>query len=313
MAKKQALGRGLGALLGGDENVAASGRVGRGLLSSMDGGQHAGHAGNTPGQPTVIGAISTININSISENPDQPRRNFDEQALEELASSIRRYGIIQPIAVRKIEGGYQLISGERRLRASKIAGLSEIPAYIRMVSANDEMLKLALVENIQRENLNALDIALSYRGIQQAGNYTQEELGKIVGKDRATVSNYMRLLDLPADVQLAITENKISMGHARAILAADSPEKQVELLRAIFAKRLSVRQVETLAAKKPVSSSVRVKKIQEVPFADKVAELSQKINAEVSVKMARGGKGTISITFPSKDDFEKILDVLIQK
>ncbi|MDR1740200.1 MAG: ParB/RepB/Spo0J family partition protein [Bacteroidales bacterium] len=311
MAKKQALGRGLGALLGGDDNITTGGRVGRGLLSSTD-GQHVAHAAGGV-QPTVIGAISTININSISENPDQPRRNFDEQALEELATSIREHGIIQPITVRKIEGGYQLISGERRLRASKIAGLSEIPAYIRMVSENKNMLELALIENIQRENLNALDIALSYQGIQQAGNYTQEELSKRVGKDRATISNYLRLLNLPADVQLAITENRISMGHARAMLAADNPEKQVELLRAIFEKHLSVRQVETLAAKKPVSKGVSTKKIQEVPFADKVAELSKKINADVGVKMARGGKGSISITFPSKDHFEKILNVLIEK
>ncbi|MDR1974760.1 MAG: ParB/RepB/Spo0J family partition protein [Bacteroidales bacterium] len=301
-AKKQSgLGRGLDALLG-DSKLITENRGGRGLLHSADEAQLT----------KVIGSISTIDINSITENPDQPRKNFDEVALAELADSIREHGIIQPITVRKIENGYQLISGERRLRASKIAGLKEIPTYIRMVSEDKDMLELALIENIQRENLNALDIALSYQGIQQAGQYTQEELSKRVGKDRATISNYLRLLNLPADVQLAITENRISMGHARAILGVDTPEKQVELLRAILTKSLSVRQVEKLAKKHPAVAGAGAKKQTIVPFEDKVAELSKKLNVEVGVKVGRGGKGVLSVGFSSKEELEKILDALIQ-
>ncbi|MDR2557123.1 MAG: ParB/RepB/Spo0J family partition protein [Bacteroidales bacterium] len=300
MAKKQALGEGIGKLLGGiDERIIADKPLGRGLLHALGGTQAA-----------VIGSITTIDINSITENPDQPRKNFDNVALEELAASIKAHGIIQPITVRKCENGYQLISGERRLRASKIAGLREIPAYIRMVSEDKDMLELALIENIQRENLNAIDIALSYRGIQDAGNYTQEELSKRVGKDRTTISNYLRLLALPSDVQLAITENRISMGHARAILTADSPEKQVELLRAILTKHLSVRQVEALAKKKSKSSTT-VRKPTSVPFADKVAALSEKTGTEVAVKVMRGGKGLLTMQFSSLDELNKILDTII--
>ncbi|MDR0762946.1 MAG: ParB/RepB/Spo0J family partition protein [Bacteroidales bacterium] len=301
MAKKQALGEGIGKLLGGiDERVVTDRPSGRGILHTLGGGT----------QTAVIGSITTINLDSITENPDQPRKNFDEVALNELASSIKEHGIIQPITVRKTNTGYQLISGERRLRASKIAGLREIPAYIRMVSEDKNMLELALIENIQRENLNALDIALSYKGILDASNYTQDELSKRVGKDRATISNYLRLLALPSDVQLAITENKISMGHARAILTADTPEKQVKLLRVTLAKHLSVRQVETLA-KKISREGVATKKTIVVPFADKVVALSDKTGMDIAVKVARGGKGTFTAHFSSLDELEKILDTLI--
>jgi ParB family chromosome partitioning protein len=301
MAKKQALGEGIGKLLGGIDSIDKP--SGRGILHTLGGGSI---------QTAVIGSITTININSITENPDQPRKNFDEVALNELASSIREHGIIQPITVRKMDNGYQLISGERRLRASKIAGLREIPAYIRMVSEDKNMLELALIENIQRENLNALDIALSYKGIQDASGYTQEELSKRVGKDRTTISNYLRLLALPSDVQLAITENKISMGHARAILTADSPEKQVELLRATLAKHLSVREIEALARKKSAGKKgAAAKKTIVVPFENIIADLSAKIGTEIAVKVARGGKGTLTIQFSSLAELEKILDTLV--
>ena len=258
MAKKQALGEGIGRLLGGigSEHSVTGNPSSRGILHSLN---------SMPA--VVIGSITTININSITENPDQPRKKIDEVTLKELASSIKEHGIIQPIMVRKSGDGYQLISGERRLRASKMAGLREIPAYIRMVSEDKDMLELALIENIQRENLNAIDIALSYKGIQDAGNYTQEELSKRVGKDRTTISNYLRLLALPSEVQLAITENKISMGHARALLTASNPEKQVELLRAILIKHLSVRQVEALAKRKSgAKKGVMMSRSAAIPF-----------------------------------------------
>ncbi len=228
MAKRQALGRGLSALL----DNASSAPEPRPL--------EKGSIGN------VAGSIAMLNIAQIEANPFQPRTKFDETALNELAHSISELGIIQPLTVRKIAANkYQLISGERRFRASQIAELDEIPAYIR--TANDqEMLEMALVENIQRENLDAIEIAISYQRLIEECNLTQEKLSDRVGKNRATVSNYLRLLRLPADIQIAIIEKQLTMGHARALITVEDPAVQMRIFKQVLREDLSVRKTEAL-------------------------------------------------------------------
>src|SRR6478609_8840932 len=223
--KRNALGRGLSALLEDADNV-KSAKL----------------------EPTThpISVINEIPLDQIEVNPYQPRTHFDQEALKELSESIKLQGIIQPITVRQLsKNQYQLISGERRLQASKLAGLTQITAYIR--TANDQqMLEMALIENIQRENLNAIEVALSYQRLMTECNLKQEELGDRVGKNRATVSNYLRLLKLPPDIQAAIRDTRISMGHARAIIAMDKAEQQLYVFNRILSEGLSVRQVEEL-------------------------------------------------------------------
>ncbi|MEZ7955323.1 MAG: ParB/RepB/Spo0J family partition protein, partial [Bacteroidales bacterium] len=223
--KKSALGRGLGALIS-DANSLNLGR------------QHTGE-----GEPGFA-SISEISIGKIVANPYQPRSSFDKEALDELADSIKTLGLIQPITVRQIEDGtFQIISGERRFRASQLAGLSTIPAYIR--KADDQgMLEMAIVENIQRENLDSIEIALSFQRLIEECSLTQEEMAERVGKKRATITNYLRLLKLPAEIQLAIRAGKITMGHAKALLSLDSPSKQLKICSTIVEKDLSVREVE---------------------------------------------------------------------
>ena len=191
-------------------------------------------------------SINEIDIDLIHANPSQPRQDFDQQALEDLAASIGHIGIIQPITLRQEEDGtYLIVAGERRFRAAQIAGLETIPAYIRKVS-DDDVMEMALIENIQREDLNAIEIALAYQQLQSRHGFTQEELATRVGKSRATVANFMRLLRLPAEIQLALKEKKLSMGHARAILPIEEPEQQVKLFHRIADQDLSVRKVEAL-------------------------------------------------------------------
>lgn len=292
-AKKQALGRGLSALLSTPDTDIMS-RDNRGT--------------------TVVGAIAQIKLTQVEANPFQPRTEFEEIALQELCDSIKVHGIIQPITVRKINADkYQLISGERRFRASKMAGLTEIPAYIR-IATDAQMLEMALVENIQRENLNSIEVALSYQALMDECNLTQEQLSEKVGKNRSTITNYLRLLKLPAEVQLDIRDEKISMGHARAIINIDTPEKQIDIVRQIIEKDLSVREVETLVREMNVSPVIKqkIKKNITLPIPHQSFSnfYAQKLNTKIEVKRNKKGKGSILIHFSSDKDFERILTEL---
>src|SRR3990170_3675900 len=234
MSKKKALGRGLSALL--SDNTPED-KLDVDIQSPAI----------PPGSP--VSGIAEIPIEEIEVNPFQPRTHFDQEALQELSESIKVHGIIQPITVRRLTTNqYQLISGERRFHASRLAGLKTIPAYIR--SANDQqMLEMALIENIQRENLNAIEIALSYQRLISECSLKQDELGERVGKNRATVTNYLRLLRLPPDIQIAVRDNKLSMGHARAIINVENPDKQLYIFKKTLEEDLSVRKVEELVRK----------------------------------------------------------------
>ena len=310
--KRNALGRGLDALLGDSgfginaPEMAADNPV----VPQKDDRQTLRHAYEEAEQ-SVIGAIAAIDIDLIDVNPQQPRTQFDEQALQELSDSIKEHGIIQPLTVRKHGKRYQLISGERRLRASKRAGLAEVPVYIRMANEN-EMLEMGLVENIQREELNAMDIALSYQALADAYQYSQDEVSKRVGKDRSTVTNYMRLLKLPAEVQLALKNNEISMGHARALLAEANPKKQVDWVRRIKEKGLSVRAVEQgLRQDKPArKAGGEAKPVLPEWCVEDSRKLSEKLETAVEVRKQKGGKGSLQIHFSSEKELRQILNRL---
>ncbi|KQS26934.1 ParB/RepB/Spo0J family partition protein [Dyadobacter sp. Leaf189] len=294
--KMTGLGRGLGALLQDSEKVNNSRTTSR--LPAAE----------------VVGSMNEINLDQIEANPYQPRTKFDQEALQELADSIRVQGIIQPITVRQLaEDSYQLISGERRLQASKLIGLDTIPAYVR--TANDQqMLEMALIENIQRENLNSIEIALSYQRLILECNLKQEELGIRVGKNRTTVNNYIRLLKLPPVIQAALRDNKISMGHARAIITINSDQSQLKIFNKIIEEGWSVRKVEdevrklgmmsssSLTDKKPVTINQEIKSLQ--------FQLSSFFGAKVSVKSNENHKGEIKIPFTSQDELKKILETL---
>lgn len=290
--KKKALGRGLSAILESPETD----------ITSRDiSGEY------------VVGAIAHVAVEKIEPNPFQPRMQFNEEELAELMLSIQSQGIIQPITVRKMGyDKYQLISGERRLKASKLAGLTEIPAFIRI--ANDEqMLELALVENIQREELNPLEIAISFQRLLDECQLKQEDLSKKVGKDRSTVANYIRLLKLPTEVQIAIRDKKITMGHARALITVEDVKTQVVILHRIFEKKLSVRQVEDIVRNlvpgkhltthnEPAVLPVKFEKIRD--------SLTRKLNTRVDVKVHAKGDGTIIIPFRSDEEFDRIITKL---
>jgi len=261
-------------------------------------------------QPSSIGHIK---ISDIATNPYQPRTEFDQVALNELADSIRIQGLIQPITVRKADGGgYQLISGERRLRASKLAGLTEIPSYIRL--ANDQqMLEMALIENIQRENLNAIEVALSFQRMLEECNLKQEQLGERVGKNRSTVTNYLRLLKLPPAIQISIRDQKISMGHARALINVESVDKQLFIHQEIIDKGLSVRKVEELV--RSINSLQLKPKSEQQPKASfeyqkLQKDLASRFATKVKLKVGENGKGAIEIPFVSNDDLSRILELL---
>ncbi|HOI87926.1 MAG TPA: ParB/RepB/Spo0J family partition protein [Lentimicrobium sp.] len=293
--KKKALGRGLSAILESPETDITSSDI----------------SGNF-----VAGAIASLPIIQIESNPFQPREEFDEEALNELADSIREQGIIQPITVRKMGyDKYQLISGERRLKASKIAGLDVIPCYIRI--ANDQqMLEMALVENIQRENLNALEIAISYQRLIEECELTQEELSQRVGKNRTTVTNYIRLLKLPAELQVAIRDNKLSMGHARALISIDDEETQVAILKNIVTKDLSVREVEEIVRNLSKQTAAPKEKVSvQLPAElNSVREnVAGRFNTRVNVQINQRGKGNIVISFSSQKQLENILNELASR
>lgn len=258
---------------------------------------------------------SRISLSDIQINPKQPRRDFDETALNELAASIKLHDIIQPLTVSKLAGGkYQLIAGERRFRASKIAGLKDVPAYIRQ--ANDsQLLELALLENLQREDLNAVEIAISYKRMMEELNYTQEQVAERMGKERSTVTNYIRLLKLPPDIQLAVRNGSLSMGHARALVNIDTIDRQLFVYKEIQQKSLSVRQTEELVrqmykAEKPgaVKSSVK----SDLPAAYKKIEDNLASHFATKVKMVHNkkGYGSITIEYYSLEELNKLLDAM---
>lgn len=289
--KKKALGRGLSALL--DQN-------------------------NTSGNSYSVsdfkpGTINELPASSIETNPFQPRTHFEEQALNELAASIKEHGIIQPITVRQTAPNrYQLISGERRFRASQMAGLTRVPAYIR-IADDGTMLEMALVENIQRSDLNAIEIAISYQRLMDECELTQEELGKKVSKNRATVTNYLRLLKLSAPVQLAIKERAISMGHARALVAVQDEKAQKALLKRVLNEDLSVRATEELAREtKTPDQPKRTVNRHELTFVQQkhVDELKTVLETGISIRTDQSGKGKITIDFKDDEDLSRILDIL---
>lgn len=263
----------------------------------------------------VAGAIAEIDINLIETNPFQPRTEFDENALQELAQSIKEQGVIQPVTVRKLGyNKYQLISGERRLRASKLAGLQTVPVYIRV--ANDEqMLELALIENIHRENLNAIEVAISYQRLIDECNMTQEEVSEKVGKSRSAVANFLRLLKLPAEVQIAIRDGHITMGHARALINVTDKEQQLKLLQQIIEGEMNVRQTEELAEKAKNPEAKERKQTNFIPehFKSKIKKLSQTLNTKVKVTRNMKGQGTVVIDFKDEAEFDRIMELFNHK
>ena len=261
----------------------------------------------------VTSGNTHIRIESIEANPYQPRTKFDEAALEELAQSIKTYGLIQPVTVRPVGSGkYQLISGERRFRAAQMAGLTEIPAFVRTV--DDALsIQMALVENIQRADLNAIEIAMSYQMLIDECHLTQEELGAKVGKTNTTISNYLRLLKLSTPVQVAVRDNQISMGHARALVAVEDEAMQAKLLQQIVSGQLSVRQTETLV-KKTLEGARNKKSKVKITLSDDVraaqTAISKKLNTKVNIKKDISGKGQILIPFASDEELKNILSLL---
>lgn len=278
--------------------------LGRGLdsLISMDDIQTNGSS-----------AINEIEISQISPNPEQPRTTFSEEALEELASSIRELGIIQPLTLRSVgDNAYQIISGERRYRAAKMAGLHTVPAYIR--TANDsELTEMALIENIQREDLNAIEIALTFKKLIEQYHLTQERLSERIGKKRATIANFLRLIRLPAEVQLGLRDKIVDMGHARALLSLDKPSLQLKLYNEIIKKGLSVRQVEALvkqwqeAEEKGDNPTVTPKRLKNSDYDMLKKHLSQAFKTKVQFSCSPSGKGKITFPFDNEAELEKLI------
>ena len=262
-------------------------------------------------------AINDIPLEQISPNPDQPRRTFDEDALEELAVSIRELGIIQPLSLRKMGAdSYQIIAGERRYRAALMAGLASVPAYIR--TANDsELTEMALIENIQREDLNAIEIALTFRKLIDQYNLTQERLSERIGKKRATIANFLRLLKLPAEVQLGLRDKRLDMGHARALLSLDDPSLQLKIYNEIIKKGLSVRKVEemvkslasqTVEGKEPADEN-RTSLYSSHDFDLLKKHLSSTFHTDVQFSCDRKGRGKISFPFKNDDELAKLITI----
>jgi ParB family chromosome partitioning protein len=261
----------------------------------------------------MAGSVAVIPLAQIEANPFQPRTEFDSEALRELAESIQTQGIIQPITVRKMgPDRYQIISGERRYKASKMAGMDTIPAYVR--TANDQsMLEMALVENIQRENLNALEISISYQRLIEECSLTQEQLAERVGKERSTVTNYLRLLKLPPQIQFAIRDGRITMGHARAILGSDDIGMQLKLFNDIVEKELSVRQVEGLVRQnspRKKSDKNKQKPVWATEIRNMEDRLEHRYETKVEIRHKDNGSGQIIINYFSNDDLNRMMDIL---
>jgi ParB family chromosome partitioning protein len=260
-----------------------------------------------------VGIMARIAIEQIRPNPFQPRTEFDPEALAELTRSIVEKGVIQPITVRRVEGGYQLVTGERRLRAAQNAGLPEIPAYVIVVESDEEMLELALIENIQRETLNPIEISHAYKRLIDECHLTQEEVAEKVGKDRTTVTNFIRLLKLPIEIQVGLRKNLISMGHARALINVPTESMQLRLYQKIVDSGISVRKIEQLAKAtgKTTEGTGRKASPREVSSDVQHVEekLRQTLGTKVSVKEREGGRGEIVIEFYSLDDLDRLLDL----
>jgi len=296
-----------------DRNVLGRGLdqigAGRGLDALID----------THGEVKTEGSsnLNEIEISQIAPNPNQPRREFDPESLRELANSIRELGIIQPITLRKVDDSqYQIIAGERRWRASQLAGLAKIPAYI--VDVEDQgVMEMALVENIQREDLNAIEIALAYQHLAETTGMTQAMISDRVGKSRAAVTNYLRLLKLPAQVQIALKNHEIEMGHARALLSIDSPSQQIKLFKIVQQQQLSVRKVEEMVQALKQGDDVKVAKSKITSKAQLPDEfnilkdrLSQFFQTKVQMTCSPKGKGKISIQFENEEELERIMNAL---
>lgn len=271
-------------------------------------------ADTTPGAilpPRPLSGVTEVFVSQIEANPWQPRSDFDRQALDELADSIKVHGIIQPITVRKMAPDrYQLISGERRTKAAVLAGLEKIPAYVR-VADDQSMLEMALVENIQREDLNAIEIALTYQQLIAECGLSQEELGERVSKDRTTVSNFLRLLKLPSEIQASIRDKKISMGHARALISIENEKSQMELFRKIMEEKLSVRSVEELARQnKTVKSGIVSKKPVNFIWLDQQEKLKESLKLDVKIKPKGEGHGELVLPFRSEAELDRIIKML---
>ena len=293
---KDALGKGIRSLL---QNIDADLKTTTGQLKS-----------------TVVESVTNnlrIPIEQIETNPRQPRYDFDEQLLNELANSIKLHDIIQPVTVSKLpSGNYRLVSGERRYRAAKIAGLKDLPAYIRQTD-DDQLLELALLENLQREDLNAIEIALSYKRMMDELSYTQEQVAERMGKERSTVANYVRLLKLPPDIQVAVRNGSLSMGHARALINVDTVDKQLYIYDEIKEKNLSVRQTEELVRKLyKVNTAVKNSIKAALPSAYKKIEdnLASHFSTRVKLQHSKKGNGSITIEYYSLQELNKILDQL---
>ncbi|MEP6736708.1 MAG: ParB/RepB/Spo0J family partition protein [Chryseolinea sp.] len=306
MSKKKALGRGLSALLSDTPSD-----------DRLESDKFPVSPANEAAAPAVqiINGITEIPLEEIEVNPFQPRSHFDQDALLELSESILVHGIIQPITVRRLaDHQYQLISGERRFQASKLAGLKAIPVYLR--SANDQqMLEMALIENIQRENLNAIEIALSYQRLMSECSLKQDELGDRVGKNRSTVTNYLRLLRLPPDIQIAVRDNKLSMGHARAIINVENADEQLYIFKKAIGEDLSVRKVEELVRdlSQKTSSNSSEGQTPPSPASREIAQLQGKLSNHFGTRVvvkSDGKKGDIRIPFLSVEDLNRILDIL---
>ena len=288
-SKKQVLGRGLSALLKDPDND---------IKSASD-----------KNADKVVGNIVELELSSIEVNPFQPRSSFNEETLRELASSIKELGVVQPITVRKLDfNKYQLVSGERRFRASKLIGFQTIPAYIRI--ANDqESLEMALVENIQRQDLDPIEIALSYQRLIDDIDLTQEEMSVRVGKKRSTIANYLRLLKLDPIVQTGMRDGFISMGHGRAIIPIEDQNVQLDIYEKIITKKLSVRETESLVKNFNSKGSTNSRSIQEelpIYIKNGIKEFSEYFGHKIDVKVSKNGKGKITIPFHSKEDFNRI-------
>lgn len=293
-SKKRGLGRGLEAILQSPDTDITSGDI----------------SGNY-----VAGAVAEISINIIEANPFQPRSDFDDMALRELAASIKSQGVIQPVTVRKLGfDKYQLISGERRLRASKLAGLETIPVYIRV--ANDEqMLEMALIENIHRENLNAIEVAISYQRLIDECSLTQEQLSEQVGKSRTTITNFLRLLKLPAEIQVALRDGHITMGHARALISLENDQSQLVILQQIIEDELNVRQVEAIVRKlnnpEPKEKKDALNIVPAV-YKQQAIALSNQLSTKVDIRRNASGKGTLVLRFDNDHDLDRIFEALIK-
>ncbi|MGI4741700.1 MAG: ParB/RepB/Spo0J family partition protein [Janthinobacterium lividum] len=294
------------------------GGLGRGLNALIEGSYENKNEREQRLVPHPVNSVGQIPVGQIEANPYQPRSHFDQEALAELADSIKIQGIIQPVTVRQMgTNSFQLISGERRLQASKLAGLDTIPAYIRKAD-DQQMLEMALIENIQRENLNAIEIALSYQRLLSECQLRQEDLGERVGKNRSTVTNYLRLLKLPPSIQIGLRDSVIGMGHARALINIEDPQQQVDLYKRIVAEDLSVRRVEEIVrtgfgravggSTAPQPAATPVVPVAELRRTER--QLTDHFGSKVQLRPGAQGRGEIKISFDSVEDMQRILHIL---